>query len=187
MINRWFGSDHHFFHKRIREICPDTRKGDSLEEMHELLIEKHNSLVKPDDIVWFLGDFSFGTSKKTLEILRRLNGKLNLIRGNHDHWLSTETRALLDEVYDYNMLKFDGRFTVLCHYPMARFDRMQYGGFHLHGHTHGDYSVEGRILDVGVDARPQKDMGLWHWDDIVTHMEPLKYTGHHKDRIKIEL
>lgn len=42
MINRWFGPDQHFFHKRIMEICPGTRKGDSLEEMHELLIDKHN-------------------------------------------------------------------------------------------------------------------------------------------------
>jgi len=54
---------------------------------------------------------------------------------------------------------------------------MYYGSYHLHGHSHGNYTAEGRILDVGIDARPQKDMGLWHWDEIVTYMESR---GYHK-------
>lgn len=184
---RYFTSDAHYFHKRIMEICPHTRKGNDLEEMHELMIEVWNRTVKPHDTVDILGDFSFGTPAKTITILQRLNGHKNLVIGNHDHWINDETKLFFNEILPYKAVKIDGRFIVMCHYPIARFDRMAYGAYHLHGHTHGDYTVEGRVLDVGIDARPQKDMGLWHFDEIVEHMEPLKYTGHHKDRVKIEL
>lgn len=184
-VKLWFGSDQHFFHKRIMEICPETRQGDTLEEMHELMIQQHNKQVKPYDIVWFLGDFSFQSWKKTIEILKRLNGRINLVRGNHDHWLHTESRKYIDELHDYHVLKHNGRYIVMCHYPIARWDRMGYGAFHLHGHSHGEYKVDGRVLDVGIDARPQKDMGLWEFDEIVAHMEPLEYKGHHKNRTEL--
>ena len=37
---------------------------------------------------------------------------------------------------------------------------------HLFGHVHGNVKIFGRAMDVGIDARPQKDMGLWSWDEI---------------------
>lgn len=188
MANRFFTSDQHFFHKRIMEICPTTRHGDTLDEMHELLIENWNKTVKQEDRVDIIGDFSFGDKTKTIGILARLKGNLYLTKGNHDHWIHPATMAFFrDDYKDIRTEKFAGRNIVMCHYPIARFDRMAYGSFHLHGHTHGDYQVEGRVLDVGIDARPQKDMGLWEWEEIVAYMEPLAYKGHHKDRTKIDL
>lgn len=80
----WIASDHHHSHKHIGEFEPSrilraTELGfDSYEEM---LIANHNALVKPDDLVLFLGDFSFASPAPHI---RRYNGQKILIVGNHD-------------------------------------------------------------------------------------------------------
>lgn len=171
-MNRFFTSDQHFFHKNILNLQRDTRLGDSMEEMNELIIDIWNKTVKPDDRVDILGDFSFANADKTLNILNRLNGKLYLTIGNHDHWQRADLNSFFQDDHKLmRMEKFDGKCILMCHYPIASWDRMHHGSYHLHGHSHGRYKADGRILDVGIDARPQKDMGLWHWDEIVNHME----------------
>ena len=171
-MNRFFTSDQHCFHNNILNLQPETRIGDSIEEMNELIVDIWNKTVKPNDRVDILGDFSFAKWDKTLNVLNRLNGKLYLTIGNHDHWINPVTSAFFQDDHKHMRIeKFDGKYIVMCHYPIARWDRMGYGSYHLHGHSHGNYTAEGRILDVGIDARPQKDMGLWHWDEIVNHME----------------
>src|SRR5437762_1961140 len=82
MINTWFISDTHFGHKNILEYEKESRPFTSIEEMHEAIIERWNSNIKPSDIVYHLGDFCFG--KKHLEIAQSLNGKKRLVMGNHD-------------------------------------------------------------------------------------------------------
>lgn len=51
----------------------------------EMLVEEWNSVVRNDDMVYFLGDFTLSPSK---EIIQRLTGRLRgskvLIAGNHD-------------------------------------------------------------------------------------------------------
>lgn len=68
-------SDLHFYHKRIMDFCPKTRPWNSLEEMHQHLIEYWNSKVSEDDVVFDLGDFSFGNKEQTSNILSQQNGK----------------------------------------------------------------------------------------------------------------
>lgn len=179
MRNLWFSSDHHFFHKNILKLQRHTRRGETIEEHHELLIEAHNSVVKPNDTVWFLGDLSFGKSEQTVDILERLNGVKNIVFGNHDHWLTPVTRSYFASGVNYHVLK-DSEMAVLFHYPIAEWDRMHYGSYHVHGHAHGAYKAEGRILDVGIDNRPNKDMLPWNWDEIVQYMEarPFKERSH---------
>ena len=51
--------------------------------MNESLIMAWNNVVMPDDIVYYLGDFSMAA--RPVEIFtRRLNGVKHLIHGNHD-------------------------------------------------------------------------------------------------------
>lgn len=73
--------DHHFYHNNILFY---TRKNfQTLEEMHSHMITSHNKVVKKDDIVLFLGDFSFKNSAIS-SLLNELNGHKYLILGNHD-------------------------------------------------------------------------------------------------------
>ena len=77
----YFTSDTHFGHARIIELC--ARPFANVDEMNEALIQKWNAVVGPDDVVYHLGDFFMGP-KETVLLRKRLNGKIVLIKGNHD-------------------------------------------------------------------------------------------------------
>ena len=62
--------------------------------MNEDLIKRWNSVVKPNDIVFHLGDFMFGNINRFWEFRSRLNGKIYLIHGNHDYKLMCEGNIL---------------------------------------------------------------------------------------------
>ena len=81
-MNVFFTSDLHFFHKNI--IRFDNRPFTSVEEMNETLIRNWNRKVKKDDLVYILGDISWGNDEETCAIFARLNGRKVLIKGNHD-------------------------------------------------------------------------------------------------------
>ena len=76
----WITSDHHFGHENIIKFEP-VRKEILGEDWERPLINLHNALVKPSDHVLFLGDFSF---RDPLSYSSRLNGRKELILGNHD-------------------------------------------------------------------------------------------------------
>ena len=176
----WFTSDNHFGHKSILKFAAETRMNlTDVDEMNERMIEIWNNTVGENDRVYTLGDFSFLKSEKTVEIIKRLNGRLFLIKGNHDHWLNEENTEYFEGIYDYKKITIDGKKVILFHYPIAEFENMHHGAYHFHGHTHGNYHHSGRGFDVGIDNRPQKDMGLWSWDELVDIMEKKPILPHH--------
>lgn len=176
MQDKWFTSDTHFYHKRILDFCRETRLGNDHEEMTELLVQAWNGRVKPNDDVYHLGDFSFGTREKTLAIMRRLNGRVHLVEGNHDRQLeSGELKAWFESFQIYKTLTVGNQRFVMMHYPIESWDRMQHGTIHLHGHLHGDNHHECRIVknrfDVGVDTRRECDMAPYHLDELMVRIK----------------
>jgi calcineurin-like phosphoesterase family protein len=179
MTETFFVSDNHFFHKKILFHCPDKRGNvSSIEELNEKMIEVWNNQVKEKDTVYCLGDFSFGTTEQTLEILRRLNGRIHLVMGNHDYWItkpdSEELKnACLNRIQwidDYKRIKINKQLIVLFHYPIQEWYRCQHGSWHLHGHCHGNMPAIGKRLDVGIDNRETGDMKLFTFDEIRDYM-----------------
>lgn len=166
----WFTSDLHFFHKNILKFQADagTRLGADVEEMNRLMVAKWNSQVAQNDRVYILGDVSFGNAEQTRSILVRLNGKKHLIYGNHDKVIQSDRKLqeLFESVQDYKTIHLDKKKIVMFHFPIASWDQMHYGAYHLYGHCHGHFALPGRAMDVGIDARPEKDMGLWSWEEI---------------------
>ncbi|MDD4283172.1 MAG: hypothetical protein PHX03_05230, partial [Bacilli bacterium] len=73
--------DHQFYHQNIIKHVRTEFK--DINEIHSYIIDKHNSVVTNDDIVIFLGDFSF-KNNEIANINRKLNGIKFLILGNHD-------------------------------------------------------------------------------------------------------
>ena len=57
----WFTSDSHFGHRNI--ITYSSRPFSSVEEMDETLIQNWNSVVKPNDLIFNLGDVFFSQSR----------------------------------------------------------------------------------------------------------------------------
>ena len=71
-INSWVISDTHFGHKNV--IKYDNRPFQDVAAMDEALIKNWNSVVKPGDTIYHLGDFAFSSEDKVCEVLERLNG-----------------------------------------------------------------------------------------------------------------
>ena len=66
----WFTSDTHFGHKNIIQYC--SRPWDNVEKMNEDIINNWNAIVKPNDIVFHLGDVSFRNKEKTYIYRKRI-------------------------------------------------------------------------------------------------------------------
>lgn len=166
--NIYFVSDNHYFHKNILTYCRDTRLGETVEEMNSLMVDAHNSVVRQEDTVYFLGDFSFGTVEQTKTVLDYLNGKKHLIYGNHDQVIrnSSMLQSSFESVQDYKRIKIGKRFVMLFHFPIREWDMRHHGHYHLYGHMHGrlEDQPNGRSMDVGIDTR--FNMTPWSWDEI---------------------
>lgn len=175
----WFTSDNHYGHKNILKFSRDTRIGETVDEMNEKMIEIWNSQVALTDTVYCLGDFSFMDPVRTEKVLKRLNGRLHLIRGNHEHWINATTAQYFEWIKDYYELKMGDKKVVMFHFPIAEFNKMHWGAYHLHGHTHGSYTHPGRGFDVGIDNRPNGDMMLWEWPELVQILENKPILTHH--------
>lgn len=176
----WVTSDNHFWHKSILRFAAETRKHHTdVSEMNEEMIRVWNSTVMPHDRVYTLGDFSFGTAEKTAAVLERLHGRIHLILGNHEHWLNQDTRKYFESVDHYKKITIDGKKVIMFHYPIWEWENMHHGSYHLFGHVHGNSTVPGRAMDVGIDARPQKDMGLWSWEEIDAILSTREVHTHH--------
>lgn len=140
-INKiWFSSDHHFFHTNILKYC--NRPFESVEAMNEALVVNWNSVVKPDDHVYHLGDFCFGNVEKWNWCLEpgRLNGHIHLILGNHDPERVFREGTLIerfDSIDFQKILIIEGWTVILNHFPFLSFsNNLDHKVMALSGHTH---------------------------------------------------
>lgn len=175
----WFTADTHIGH---RAMSQKYRSGfSSLEEMDELLVERWNEVVAPDDVLWHLGDVSFYGSNKTIEILGRLHGIKHLVWGNHDHKRRGPWIDCFESVQSYKELKIDGQRIVLLHFPMLDWHQAHEGSWHLHGHEHANLKDDPTLarMDVGADTN---DYRPWSYEQIAERMVGRggPSIGHHK-------
>jgi calcineurin-like phosphoesterase family protein len=129
-------SDTHFSHANIltfkREDGQMVRPGfSSYEEMDEYIVNKWNSVVKPDDKVYHLGDVVM--KKRYIDIVKRLNGKKRLIMGNHDIFPFGFYQDYFEEVYAMRFLPQEG--IMMTHIPLNLQCIKKYW-INVHGHIH---------------------------------------------------
>ena len=134
-------ADCHFYHNRIcREM--DNRGFPSYAEMNEHMIARWNEKVTARDSVYILGDFSIAKGDATEKVIRRLQGKLHLIIGNHDRYIQDKgfDRSLFRSIEPYQEIRDNGRFVVLSHYPVFCY-KGQYrpNTYMLYGHVHNTH------------------------------------------------
>ena len=90
--------------------------------MNEIIIERWNSIVREDDIVYHLGDVFMGADKENaLKMVQRLKGKIYLAYGNHDNDNRIKAMRELSNITDIQMgyrLKYHKYSFCLTHYPM---------------------------------------------------------------------
>jgi calcineurin-like phosphoesterase family protein len=146
----FFTSDTHFGHGGALGLY--RRPFASVAAMNEGLVERWNNAVKPDDVVWHLGDFAIRQRPAVIsEFFARLNGHKHLLAGNNDPPATKELDGW-ESVQSYLEIEVDGVSLVLCHYPFRSWRGMCKGWVNLHGHSHGKLKPQPRQFDVGVDV-----------------------------------
>lgn len=149
----FFTSDLHIFHRNIITFC--NRPFSSVEEMNEKLIDNWNSVVKHGDIIYNLGDFSFGDQKETESVLSKLNGQHHLIIGNHDQLIVKNKSHFLKwfaSIESYKEIKWNKQLICLFHYGQRVWNKSHFNSFHLYGHSHSKLEPFNTSVDVGVDS-----------------------------------
>lgn len=147
--NYWLTSDLHHFHSNIMKFNAATRPYGSVDEMHEAIREDWNSKVMSNDIIFHLGDFSFGKKEQTQHVLNKLNGNVVWIAGNHDYALFKQMGL---SYHHYFEVSYDNVKVCMMHYNLRTWNQQGRGSSHLFGHSHGSMVTEGRCMDVGWDS-----------------------------------
>lgn len=151
----YFISDTHFGHRRIIDLC--YRPFSTVENMDEHMIQEWNKVVTKDDTVVHLGDFAFYGKETVGKIVSRLNGKIELVLGNHDrgHSLTWWRECGFHRVYDKPVVYDD--YFICSHEPLAW--PPAYPFFSLHGHVHDREDMAPftlKTFNVGVDVNDFK-------------------------------
>lgn len=81
-MTTWFSADLHLRHGTLIRV--GERPFSTTEEMDEAIVANWNSVVKPKDQVYLLGDVCLGRPAEGKVLLDRLNGEIFLVKGNYD-------------------------------------------------------------------------------------------------------
>lgn len=157
----WFTSDTHFGHENVLKFT--DRPWETIWQMNDAIVDNINGKVAVDDELYILGDFSFKMTAQDAYGLRKRIAcrRIHLVPGNHDKdWTQPAVAGAFTVEPPICVLKIDGQKIVLSHYPMADWQGMSHGSWHLHGHIHssgGAYNEFNRKqgllrYDVGCDA-----------------------------------
>ena len=177
----WFTSDLHLGHVNMLRFA--DRPWDTLDEMHDVLIGNINDCVAADDELYVLGDFSFKAKRdEAMELRRRIRCKrVHLVPGNHDrNWSVPEAAGTFIVEPPICVIKDGAQKIVLSHYPLADWQAMGYGSWHLHGHIHSPRLIYNELnlrqgllrYDVGVDANAYAPVSLDELREWFSDVEP---------------
>lgn len=184
--NLYFTADSHFSHSNIcsattkwKDPGDTVRKFDSLDDMNRTIVNNINSVVGENDILFHLGDWSFGGFDQIEKFRSQIVCKnIHLVLGNHDHHIERNTDGIqslfssVSHFIPYLLVKREipnskgmmERFGFcIFHYPIASWIDMNLGIIHLHGHVHLPKHLklgQGRSLDVGMDGNDMKPYSL---------------------------
>ena len=139
----WVSSDLHYNHANILNFLDyngnKVRDFDSVEEMNQCILEKHNEKVKPGDIWYNLGDVFFGDKEIFKKDWPKFNGKKRLIVGNHDDIKFLSMGGFFQKVQLWR--QFPEYELIMSHIPMDisslyRGKDLSAPMLHVHGHIH---------------------------------------------------
>ena len=152
----WVCADHHFGHANILNFKRDDgtplRDFKSMEEHDEHLIARHNLVVNPSDRVYLLGDVCI--NRRSRDCLGRLNGRLVLVKGNHDIFKLPDYLPFFDDIRAYVVQKDgDGNKVILSHIPIHP-ESVGRFGTNMHGHLHYNKLDDPRYVCVSMEHLP---------------------------------
>lgn len=149
----WVAADHHFGHANILTFKRDDgtmlRSFKNIEEHDETIIARHNERVDPSDRAYLLGDVVI--NRRNLHTLGRLNGRLVLVKGNHDIFQLKDYLPYFDDIRSYVVQKDkDKNKVILSHIPIHP-DSLGRFGTNIHGHLHYQKIDDPRYVCVSLE------------------------------------
>lgn len=199
----WFVSDTHFGH--AKEFLYGKRGFQNVMEHDAALIKDWNSKVTNNDTVIHCGDIMFGEggAERLKSYFRALNfANLYILPGNHHAGLKQlyathktepvviDTIKIVQILPNYVEFVVNRQPIVVCHYPIASWNGMGKGIWHVSGHCHGSYegshinNPEGKIVDVGFESA-----GLVSFDRLreIMDSKTVKLVDHHGENTSTSL
>lgn len=185
----WITSDTHFGHiNLIKNLSKwkdksGCRNFDSIEDHDNTIIDNINNLVKKTDILYHLGDWSFGDIDNIKKYRNRINCKdIRLVLGNHDKYIEPKDSPYrgcftsVDWIDGFSIKKEDMPFKVkfyLSHCAHRVWFNNHHGSISLFAHSHGSLLPKewGRSMDVGLDTN---NFYPYHLDEIIYFMKDIE-------------
>ena len=199
----YFTSDTHFNHDK--DFVYGSRGYKDRYEHNDALIAKINELVRPQDVLFHLGDFCLNiTMPEFVQLIARINcNNIYYIWGNHNSCIRRQYEETIKDEYqrddicvypykigkitylgDYKEVMVNGHLIVLHHYPHQIWNQMQKFAWQLSGHSHYTNpttqleNVNNRILDVGWDGH-SKPLAFNEIQKIMANKVHVKQDKHH--------
>jgi len=192
MGNIWFSSDFHFGHKNITGPKISTWTGgyrdfNTIHDMNKTITQTINKYVKPDDTLYFLGDFCFGGHSKTPDYRYLIECQnIHLLKGNHDTHI-IDYNTCFSSINDVLTVEHGKHKFFLSHYSHRIWLGSHKGVIHLYGHSHDSIPDYGRSMDVGIDVarRITGEYRPFRIEEIIDMMDKkeIKYPDKHEKRI----
>ncbi len=146
----YFISDLHLGHKNILKFSDGLRGGTTVDEHDDWIVSQWNSVVKPRDTVWVLGDVCMEMEK--MYLFDSMNGKKILIIGNHDDFNLGVYQKYFYKIHA--MRRYKGFWVTHC--PMHPVELR--GKKNIHGHVHSSTLDDENYINVCVEmsyGKPQ--------------------------------
>ena len=144
MSNTFLISDTHYGHNaactlfKLADGVTPLRPFANAAEADEAMIERWNSVVKPNDKVYHLGDVVMPKHHRVLdEILPKLNGTKVLIKGNHDELEPARYLTYFKDIRAIHLLDN----IALTHVPLHTASLVRWRA-NIHGHLHANNVVK---------------------------------------------
>lgn len=161
-------ADTHFGHGNIIKFLndsgeiirqhPEGRPFVNVHEHDELIIQRWNEVVKPEDHVYHLGDVAINKQIIKHGLCNRLLGHKRLVRGNHD---ICDTRDYIEggfqEIFGVRVFHKEG--FILSHIPIHP-KSIKPGWVNVHGHLHSNIVR----LDNGLPDERYRCVSIDHTD-----------------------
>jgi calcineurin-like phosphoesterase family protein len=174
--NIWFVSDTHFGHDNALKFASHDGKGrmreafTEVEEMNQIMTERWNAHVKPEDIVYHLGDVLMGQKTRLGGTLAALNGRIRLVPGNHDNIELMVKIGMFDQIVQWAPFKQHG--FICTHQPMLITgpeelrERTQI--VNVHGHIHDQPDPSPHHMNICVERTEYRPL---HLDEIIAEIK----------------
>ena len=159
MAEIYFVSDTHFGHENILKFNDvhgtPLRSFESTEKMDEHIIACWNSVVRPHDKVYHLGDVAI--AKRNVGTVSRCNGHKRLLRGNHDIFRTALYLQYFEEIGASRVMDN----IIFTHIPIHPQSLGRFTG-NAHGHIHTQPGMGPGYLNLSVEAISYTPVPLYY-------------------------